>query len=105
MNKLILPAIAISIAMVSAPVFADYQEIVTRAQVKAELVALQEIGYQMTGEDPSYPSKLQAALMKIRAADKVSDNGGGDGMASMPTSDSGRRIDMIKGKPPIYRGR
>ncbi|KVQ91537.1 hypothetical protein WK09_11720 [Burkholderia ubonensis] len=75
MNKHIVPTFVVALGMLSVPALASDMGAVTRAQVKAELAALQAVGYQMSGKDPSYPAKLQAALMKIRDAGKASANG------------------------------
>ncbi|KVQ00498.1 hypothetical protein WJ95_28435 [Burkholderia ubonensis] len=75
MTKHIVSTFAVVLGMLSVPALAADMGAVTRAQVKAELAALQAVGYQMSGEDPSYPAKLQAALMKISDAGRASGNG------------------------------
>jgi hypothetical protein len=61
----------VSLAVVSAPtfVFAQSQsEPLTRAQVKAELVQLEQAGYApATGEQSNYPNDIQAAEAKVAA--------------------------------------
>lgn len=62
--------VAVSAAVV-APANAN-ESTVTRAQVRAELAALQQAGYLPNRpNDPNYPDNLQAALRRIR------DNGAG----------------------------
>lgn len=59
-------------ALVAVPVvsFAQVQQPLTRAEVRAELVQLQKAGYsQGGGDDAQYPSKLDAALARINADD------------------------------------
>lgn len=56
-------------ALVSVPVvsFAQAEQPVTRAEVRAELVQLQKAGYNGGGDDAQYPQDLQAALSRIDA--------------------------------------
>lgn len=56
-------------ALVSVPVvsFAQAQQPVTRAEVRAELAQLQKAGYNAGGDDAQYPQDLQAALSRIDA--------------------------------------
>ncbi|KVN45150.1 DUF4148 domain-containing protein [Burkholderia ubonensis] len=96
MNKLIAPTIAIIAGLLSVPASAAEQGTVTREQIKAELAALQAAGYHASGEDPSYPVKLQAALMKIRESKTASMDESGYGIESMTMSESGHRSDPVK---------
>ncbi|MBB3001140.1 DUF4148 domain-containing protein [Paraburkholderia tropica] len=41
---------------------------VTRAEVKAELVQLQQAGYNPASDNTQYPANLQAALARVSAA-------------------------------------
>ncbi|MCG7404878.1 MULTISPECIES: DUF4148 domain-containing protein [Caballeronia] len=63
--------IVVSVAVVAAPtfVFAQSQNApLTREQVKAELVQLEQAGYSpATGEQANYPSDIQAAEAKVAA--------------------------------------
>jgi hypothetical protein len=55
-----LGAPAMSFAQSTAPI--------TRAQVRAELIELEQAGYWPSGgEDPNYPQDLQAALARVAA--------------------------------------
>lgn len=57
-------------AVFAAPVvsFAQSNEPVTRAQVRAELVELEQVGYDPArGEDVYYPDDIQAALARVAA--------------------------------------
>jgi hypothetical protein len=38
---------------------------VTRAEVRADLIRLEQAGYRPTGEDPFYPDDIQAAEAKV----------------------------------------
>jgi len=56
-------------ALAVAPVlsFAQSNEPVTRAQVRAELVQLQKAGYNPASDETQYPSNIQAALARVEA--------------------------------------
>jgi hypothetical protein len=57
-------------AVFAAPVvsFAQSTGPVTRAQVQAELAALEQVGYDPSrGEDVHYPDDIQAALARLAA--------------------------------------
>ncbi|WP_028204360.1 DUF4148 domain-containing protein [Paraburkholderia nodosa] len=56
-------------ALAAAPVlsFAQSNEPVTRAQVRAELVQLQKAGYNPAADETQYPSNIQAALARVEA--------------------------------------
>lgn len=58
-------------ALVSVPVvsFAQAQQPLTRAEVRAELVQLEKAGYNAAGDQAHYPSNLEAAQARINAAD------------------------------------
>ncbi len=67
MKTQLIAALLVAVsASVVAPVFAG-ESSVTRAQVRAELAALQQAGYQPNRpNDPHYPDNIQAALNRIR---------------------------------------
>jgi hypothetical protein len=46
--------------------YAQTSQPLTRAQVKADLVSVQQAGYRpLTGNDPNYPTDAQAAVRKV----------------------------------------
>ena len=73
MKSLICLTLAISV--LAGPVSAFAQTTsgpLTRAQVRAELVRLEQAGYSPSmGEDPNYPADIQAAEAKIAAQDSA----------------------------------
>ncbi|QRR13465.1 DUF4148 domain-containing protein [Burkholderia sp. MS389] len=93
-------------ATVVAPVFAS-ESTVTRAQVRAELAALQQAGYQPNRpNDPNYPDNIQAALKRIRddgavAADTKTAGYGNDAGGA---SQSGSRNTLRTAERSIYFG-
>ena len=70
--------VIVSLAVVAAAptfVFAQSQNApLTRAQVQAELVQLEQAGYSpATGEQANYPSDIQAAEAKVAAQQKANE--------------------------------
>ncbi|WP_321849546.1 DUF4148 domain-containing protein [Burkholderia diffusa] len=72
MKTQLIAALLVAVsAAVAAPAFAS-DAVVTRAQVRAELVQLQQAGYVPgRANDPHYPDDLQVALTRIHANDTV----------------------------------
>lgn len=67
--KALIKAVLIACAL-SAPAFAFAQAAnapVTRAQVQADLVRVEQAGYRPAAVDPYYPADIQAAEAKIAA--------------------------------------
>jgi len=67
--KSLIQAVAVAAVLaVPAVSFAQQQAPVTRAQVRAELVQLEQAGYHVgDGDNTSYPAQLQAAQARIAA--------------------------------------
>jgi type II secretory pathway pseudopilin PulG len=69
--------VLVSLAVVAAPAFAFAQgqnEPLTRAQVKAELVQLEQAGYSpASGDDSNYPMDIQAAEAKVAAQQNMNE--------------------------------
>jgi uncharacterized membrane protein len=64
--KSLIQAVVIA-AAIAAPVasFAQANQPVTRAQVRAELVQLEKAGYQPGQDDLYYPANIQAAQARV----------------------------------------
>jgi hypothetical protein len=79
MLKSLIPAIAL-VSVIAAPAvsFAQSNEPVTRAQVRAELVQLEQAGYRVgEGDKTSYPTAIQAAEAKVAAQNVAASGYGG----------------------------
>ena len=91
MSKLLV-GIALSVATLGAPVlsFAQSNGPVTRAEVRADLIRVEQAGYQPSSNDINYPSDIQAAEAKIAAQSdrKLTEEAVG-GVAQSGTSASG----------------
>ncbi|KVK72863.1 MULTISPECIES: DUF4148 domain-containing protein [Burkholderia] len=92
--KSLIKAVALA-ALVAAPVvsFAQSQQPLTRAQVRAELVQLEKAGYN-PNDWINYPENIQAAQAKIAAAQNTGAQVDATGYGSNPvgTSQSGQRV-------------
>jgi hypothetical protein len=66
--KTFISAVVVAAAL-AAPVasFAQSNQPVTRAQVRAELVQLEKAGYNPVGNQIDYPANLQAAQARVDA--------------------------------------
>ncbi|KVE01837.1 DUF4148 domain-containing protein [Burkholderia anthina] len=107
MKPQLIAALLVAVsAAVAAPAFAG-ESTVTRAQVRAELAALQQAGYQPNRpNDPHYPDNIQAALKRIRddgavAADTQTAGYGGDAGGA---TQSGSRGTIRLAERSIYFG-
>jgi hypothetical protein len=88
--KKIFVCLAVAAGALAAPAlsFAQSNGPVTRAEVRADLVRVEQAGYQPgVGEDINYPADIQAAEAKIAAQDshKLSNDAVG-GVAQTSTS-------------------
>lgn len=92
--KSLIKAVALA-ALVAAPIvsFAQSQQPLTRAQVRAELVQLEKAGYN-PNDWINYPENIQAAQAKIAAAQNSGAQADATGYGSNPvgTSQSGQRV-------------
>ena len=80
-------------ALVSAPLaaFAQNSQPVTRAQVREELVQLQNAGYSPLGDRNSYPTQIQAAEARLAAQQPAASQENGYGGAATGVSQTGVR--------------
>jgi hypothetical protein len=67
---------------------------ITRAQVRAELVGLEQVGYNpATGEDTNYPTDIQAAEAKVAGQTQMAETTSAvGGVASGGSSQAGARV-------------
>jgi hypothetical protein len=103
--KSIIKAAAL-VAAFAAPIvsFAQSNEPVSRAQVRAELIQVEKAGYN-PGDWIHYPENIQAAEARVAAQNDTvrADHAGyGDGVTG--SSQSGRRVDTSQStySPPVY---
>ncbi len=93
-------------AAVAAPTYAG-ESPVSRAQVRAELAALQKAGYLPNRpNDPNYPDNLQAALRRVHDNDAVAvgSQASGYGDDAVGATQSGNRSVIRMAERSIYFG-
>ncbi|QTD91394.1 DUF4148 domain-containing protein [Burkholderia anthina] len=107
MKTRLIAALLVAVsASVTAPVFAN-ESTVTRAQVHAELAALQKAGYLPNRpNDPNYPDNLQAALKRIRDTDATvaGTQASGYGRNADSATQSGSHVTIRTAERSIYFG-
>ncbi|SEB23564.1 DUF4148 domain-containing protein [Paraburkholderia sartisoli] len=89
--KALLKAVLVSCAL-AAPALAFAQTTngpVTRAEVRADLVRLEQAGYRPAATDPHYPAAIQAAEAKVAAQDSAAGQTSVGGVAMNGSSQSG----------------
>jgi opacity protein-like surface antigen len=102
--KSFIQAVVVAAAL-AAPVaaFAQSNQPVTRAQVRAELVQLEQIGWRPgQGDRTTYPAQIQAAEAKV-AAENGSTSGVG-GVVSGSSESGARAASAFTGPNSLYRG-
>jgi hypothetical protein len=95
--KSLIQAVIIGTSLVaSATVFAQSNAPVTRAQVRAELVQLQQAGYHVgDGDQAHYPDAIQAAEARVSAQVAAQGgNGNGYGGRAVGSSEAGRGVGL-----------
>ncbi|PCE25054.1 hypothetical protein BWP39_11050 [Paraburkholderia acidicola] len=106
--KSLIKAVALA-AILAAPVvsFAQSNQPLTRAQVRAELVQIEKAGYNpATANDYDYPANIQAAEAKVAAENGAAENGAAQtsyGPSVSGSSDAGRPA-AAAGAKSIYFG-
>ncbi|AXE94789.1 DUF4148 domain-containing protein [Paraburkholderia terricola] len=106
--KSLIEAVAIA-ALITAPLaaFAQSNQPVTRAQVRAELVQLEKAGYNPAiANDDDYPANIQAAEARV-AAQNGNAQTGGYGSATNGSSQAGARTEAAPSSyspPVVYVG-
>lgn len=107
MNKFFSFAVALGILASPALSFAQSSTApVTRAQVRAELVRLEQAGYNISaGEDAHYPADIQAAEAKIATdANAQQAAGGVGGVATGGRSEAGAPVRVAHAMQPACVG-
>jgi hypothetical protein len=84
--------------------FAQTAAPVTRAEVRAQLVELESVGYRPASRDLYYPAAIQAAEARVAQVNSAGDSStAGVGGTTEPTSQSGSGRSSI-GAVPVFRG-
>jgi|SRR5258706_11733715 hypothetical protein len=102
--KSLIKAVAIA-AVLAAPVvsFAQSNQPLTRAQVRAELIQLEKAGYNpATANDYDYPANIQAAEARVAAQNGTAQTSG-YGPSASGSSQSGHAA-ATDGTKPVFFG-
>ena len=102
--KSLIQAVVVAAAL-AAPVavFAQSNQPLTRAEVKAQLVQLEQTGWRPgAGDRTTYPAQIQAAEAKV-AAENGSTSGVG-GAVSGSSESGARAVPAFTGPSSLYRG-
>ncbi|CAB3645490.1 hypothetical protein LMG24238_00693 [Paraburkholderia sediminicola] len=100
--KSLIQAVVVA-AVLAAPVasFAQSNQPVTRAEVRAQLVQLEKAGYQPGRADPYYPTDIQAAQARVAQQNGTAESSYG-GVAT-GSSQSGHPV-PVNGPKSVYFG-
>ncbi len=114
MKSLIATFAAAAVLAVPAVSFAQQNAPVTRAQVKADLVAVQKAGYKLGSDRTNYPESIQAAEARLNPQQNVA-TADTTGYGAQPAAaqesgapakaKTGWQVKRIADDAPIYKGR
>lgn len=102
-RSLFVAATVAAAAVVPTLSFAQTDHAITRAEVRAELVQLQQAGYRPASDNTQYPANLQAALTRI--ADGQQSAATAYGGATSGTSAAGERAPQSHAMPASHASR
>ncbi|WP_296659428.1 DUF4148 domain-containing protein [Paraburkholderia sp.] len=92
--KKLIPAVVVAAALaIPAISFAQpEQQGLTRAQVRAELVELEQAGYNPATDHLSYPASIEAAEARVHAQQLASSDASGFGAPAAGTTQAGDAV-------------
>src|SRR5258707_8713191 len=95
MKSLIQAVVVAAVLAVPAVSFAQSNQPVTRAEVKAQLVQIEKAGYDPAGDQTQYPANIQAAQARVNADNGAATDFGGatDGTSASGTHHPLRSFD------------
>ncbi|WP_433705895.1 DUF4148 domain-containing protein [Paraburkholderia sacchari] len=97
--KSLIVAAAVALPALS---FAQSTQPLTRAQVRQELVALQQAGYNPSSDETQYPQNIQQAEARLHAHDSVAPTSYGGSAAGASASGARAGGSDIPGLGPIF---
>lgn len=86
--KLVQSLIVAAVLAVPAVSFAQSNQPVTRAQVRAELIQLEKAGYNPAGDQTQYPKNIEAAQARVNAENGISASSYGSSTSGTSASSS-----------------
>jgi len=100
--KLVQSLIIAAVVAIPAVSFAQSNESLTRAEVRAQLIQLEKAGYNPAGDQTQYPQNIQAAQARIDAANHVSAASYGSSTSGTAAAGSRATGSDVNGLGPIY---
>ena len=100
-----LAALVVASSVTPAAASAQSAQSLTREEVKAELVKLENAGYQPAQNDPYYPRKLQAAEAKLATQGREGLSAfGSESTTRAQSGTAGRKSAGHSGAKSLYSG-
>ncbi|WP_186080912.1 DUF4148 domain-containing protein [Burkholderia gladioli] len=95
MKSLVYAAVVASVLAAPVASFAQSNQPVTRAEVHAQLVQLEQAGYNPVASDAQYPRDIQAAEARVQQSQQTLTHADTSGYGVQPVAgaQSGRRND------------
>jgi hypothetical protein len=102
--KVIQSLLVAAVVALPALSFAQSNEPLTRAQVRAQLVQLEKAGYNPAGDQAHYPQNLEAAEARLSAEQAAVTSSYGPSVTGTSESGSGTHVaeSNVIGLGPIY---
>ena len=100
--KLVQSLIVAAVFAIPAISFAQSNQPITRAQVRAELIQLEKAGYNPAGDQTQYPQNIEAAQARVNAANGVSASSYGSSTNGTSASSSHAADSELIGLGSIY---
>jgi len=100
--KLVQSLVVAAVLAVPALSFAQSNAPVTRAEVRAQLIQLEQAGYNPSSDQAQYPKNIEAAQARLNAENRISATSyGSSGNSTSASSSRVPEADVI-GLGPIY---
>ncbi|HEY2608285.1 DUF4148 domain-containing protein [Paraburkholderia sp. RL18-103-BIB-C] len=100
--KLVQSLIVAAVVAIPALSFAQSNQPLTRADVRAQLVELQRAGYNPASDQTQYPKNIEAAQARLNAQQSLSASSYGGSTAGTSASGSRDAQPDVIGLGPVY---
>ncbi|MFM0338927.1 DUF4148 domain-containing protein [Paraburkholderia fungorum] len=100
--KVIQSLLVAAVVALPALSFAQSNQPLTRAEVRAQLVELQKAGYNPASDQTQYPRNIEAAQARVNAQQNLSASSYGSSTAGSSASGSHVADSQVVGLGPIY---
>jgi hypothetical protein len=100
--KFVQSLIVAAVVAIPAVSFAQSNQPLTRADVRAQLVQLEKAGYNPASDQTQYPKNIEAAQARVNAENGVSASSYGPSISGTSASSSRTATPDVVGLGPIY---